>query len=487
MDGFFVKPGGHKSAKVDRNQKRGAAANGSRGGTRGSRRPGRGFRGRGGARGQPPNGLTNGTRMQQSRKRFRPEDEEISSGESEEEQEQQITLQAEHSESEEETEQEKRLRLTKDYLQQLEDQSDIKPVDEKLREEVLEAAGKLRRAIAQQLVQPDVAAEGTLLMLRGHSGHKLSATCVTSDGKFIFSGGKEGSLIKWSMEAKKVLLRILRDKSEALGHSGAITSLSLSSDSKFLASAATDKLIKIWLTAGFELYHTFKGHRDIVSGVAFRMGTHQLFSCSHDRNVKVWNAAEKSYVETLFGHQHAVTGIDSFHKERCVTSGGQDASVRIWKILEESQLVFQLPSGSIDCISLVDDEHFVTGDDGGNVALWGAHKKKPIYTAYAAHKSADGSPCWVTCVDALKNTDVFASGSNSGAIKMWRIQEGYRSISLLFDIPVAGFVNALRIVNDGMTVVAAVGQEHRLGRWWRDSAAKNSVCVISLKRKESVV
>lgn len=308
---------------------------------------------------------------------------------------------------------------------------------------------------------------------------------MSSNGQIVFSGGKEGTLIKWGLDSGKALKRIVPNSTEALGHNGPILCLSLSSDSKFLASGGTDKLIKIWLVDSMDLFMNFKGHRDAVSGVAFRVNTHQLFSCSHDRNVKVWNVDEKAYVETLFGHQNAITAIDSFHKERCITSGGQDFSVRIWKILEESQLVFQLPAGSLECISLIDDDHFVTGNDEGSLCLWGTNKKKPMWTVRNAHKSETGEVHWITAVDSLKNTDMFASGSNNGEIILWAIQEGFRSVTLQFKIPVVGFINSLKFISDGLSLVAGVGQEHRLGRWWRVKEAKNSVQVFPLMQRSS--
>ena len=47
-----------------------------------------------------------------------------------------------------------------------------------------------------------------------------------------------------------------------------------------------------------------------------------------------------------------------------------------------------------------------------------------------------------------------------------------------------GFVNDLKFSSSGEFLVAAVGQEHRLGRWWRNKAAKNSIVIIPLKRSK---
>ena len=47
-----------------------------------------------------------------------------------------------------------------------------------------------------------------------------------------------------------------------------------------------------------------------------------------------------------------------------------------------------------------------------------------------------------------------------------------------------GFVNSLYFSPDGLRLAAGIGQEHRLGRWWRIPEARNSLAVIRLKRKE---
>jgi len=38
---------------------------------------------------------------------------------------------------------------------------------------------------------------------------------------------------------------------------------------------------------------------------------------------------------------------------------------------------------------------------------------------------------------------------------------------------------------DGDHIVAAVGQEHRLGRWWRIKEARNSIVIIPLNPRKS--
>jgi ribosomal RNA-processing protein 9 len=113
----------------------------------------------------------------------------------------------------------------------------------------------------------------------------------------LFSGSKDGSIVKWDL-SKGTKLHTIR-KGGDHGHSDGILALAVSDDGKFLASAGGDRSIKIWNPQTCEFVYSFEGHRDTVSGLVFRHGSHQLFSCSFDRSVKVWNVDQLTYVETL--------------------------------------------------------------------------------------------------------------------------------------------------------------------------------------------
>ncbi|XP_074952337.1 U3 small nucleolar RNA-interacting protein 2-like isoform X1 [Phalacrocorax aristotelis] len=400
----------------------------------------------------------------------------------------------------EETPQEKKLRLAKLYLEELrqheeeraaaEEEEETHPADligDRLKEDVLEQKGRLQRLVAKDVQPPDPA---SIRVLRGH---QLPVTClvISPDDRFIFSASKDGSLIKWEVESGKRLCVVPGGKKGTeerhMGHASHVLCMAISSDGKYLATGDRNKLIMVWDTATCKRLHIFTGHRDAVSGLSFRKGTHQLYSASHDRCVKVWNVAENAYMETLFGHQDVITGLDSLSRECCVTAGGRDGTVRLWKIPEESQLVFYGHQGSIDCIQLINEEHMVSGADDGSVALWGLAKKKPLALARQAHGMQDAQgvqqPYWISAVAALRNSDLLATGSHSASVKLWKCSEGFRKLEPLWAIPLVGFVNSLEFSAAGDFLVAGLGQEHRLGRWWRIKEAKNSICIIPLKRR----
>ncbi|KAM3877689.1 U3 small nucleolar RNA-interacting protein 2 [Diretmus argenteus] len=398
----------------------------------------------------------------------------------------------------EETPQEKKLRLAKVYLEQLKEDEENKAEEEsfetdliagRLQDDVLEQKGKLQRLIAKDLMPPDAS---EIRLLRGH---KLPVTClvITPDDKCIFSAAKDCSIIKWDVETGKTLHRIAGGRKGTedrhVGHTAHVLCMAISSDGKYLATGDMNKLIMIWEAETCTHLYKFTGHRGPVSGLSFRKGTHDLYSASHDRSVKVWNVDENAYVETLFGHQDSITGLDSLSRERCVSAGGRDRTVRVWKIAEESQLVFHGHEGSIDCIQLINEEFMITGADDGSVSLWNVNKKKPLSTVKQAHGCHGDvgveQPHWVASVAALQNSDTVASGSHNSKVQLWQCGQGFRRLEPLFSVPVTGFVNSLKFSSSGQFLVAGVGQEHRLGRWWRLKEAKNGLYVIPLKRKPS--
>lgn len=225
-----------------------------------------------------------------------------------------------------------------------------------------------------------------------------------------------------------------------------------------------------------------KGHQNSVTGVVFKKNSHILYSCSKDRSVRVWSLDEMAFVETLFGHQNAVLSIDALTRERAITAGGMDNSIRLWKIPEESQLIFNGHTGSIDAVSYINEQHFISGGDDGQICIWSIMKKKPLCNVKDAHgiNEKNGQPFWITAVAAFVNTDLVASGSNSGSVKLWKLGETFRSITLCFDIPIIGFVNSIAFLSNGDKIVIAAGQEYKFGRWDVVKEAKNSVVLVPL-------
>ena len=109
-------------------------------------------------------------------------------------------------------------------------------------------------------------------------------------------------------------------------------------------------------------------------------------------------------------------------------------------------------------------------------------RKKPICVLRSAHNDETKStPSWISSVAALPNSDLVATGSNNGFVCLWKCSDKFNKATKLFDIPLCGFVNDLKFTENGSSLIAAVGKEHKLGRWWINKEARNEVCIFPLQ------
>jgi ribosomal RNA-processing protein 9 len=235
----------------------------------------------------------------------------------------------------------------------------------------------------------------------------------------------------------------------------------------------------------------------------------QLFSGGDDGSVKHWGAKAGAYVETLFGHEAPVAALDCAYEEKPL-SGGRDRTARCWKIRDESHLVYRSPTAgglgsSVDACRVLDKDRFLTGGDDGALSLWSARRKKPVVSVKRAHGAGAAAqalgesarddvsahvPRWLQSVAAPRHSDVVASGSCDGAVRLWTVDDKDAAKQVLEPfaaLPQLGFVNGLAAPRDAAFLAAAVAKEPRLGRWEKVAKAKNCVVLYPLLNSGSAL
>lgn len=319
------------------------------------------------------------------------------------------------------------------------------------------------------------------------------------------------------------------------GHYDEILTVAASPDGKYIVTGGRDRKLIIWSTeslAPIKVIPTKDRHGEVLS-LAFRKNSDQLYVACADFKIRTYSINQFSQLETLYGHHDIVIDISALAMERCVTVGARDRTAMLWKIPDETRLAFRggddsnkmlkkwmrdnavekedgtmeypdeskaptfVSEGSIDVVSMIDDSHFVTGSDNGNLSLWSTSKKKPIHIERVAHgcmpaptsdqisgetdsdlreQQLQGDklahPYMITAVHAIPYSNIFISGSLNGSLKVWKLDETLRSFSLLTELNgCKGLVNKIQCVESGkhgreqFRILASVSKEHRLGRW----------------------
>ncbi|CCH60331.1 hypothetical protein TBLA_0C05340 [Henningerozyma blattae CBS 6284] len=319
------------------------------------------------------------------------------------------------------------------------------------------------------------------------------------------------------------------------GHYDEILTVAASPDGKYVITGGRDRKLIIWSTESLSPVKVIptKDRNGQVMSLTFRKNSDQLYVACADYKIRTYSINQFAQTEILYGHHDLVADISSLGMERCVTVGSRDRTAMLWKIPDETRLTFRggddparlvknwlkqnasedsdgnitypdaseaplfYGEGSIDIVSMIDDSHFITGSDNGNICLWSLAKKKPLFIVRAAHgivphtleSNISGEtdqalrtiqlqgnkitkPYWITALYAIPYSDVFISGSWNGTLKVWKIGENLREFELLGELDnCRGVVNKIQVVEQGkhgketFRVLASVGKEHKLGRW----------------------
>ncbi len=137
-------------------------------------------------------------------------------------------------------------------------------------------------------------------------------------------------------------------------------------------------------------------------------------------------------------------------------------------------------------VTVVTHAHGPLADKRGPVLTAGciAHNS-PLAVTDADAAAAPDITGWVQSVAVGRGSDLVASGAGDGCIRLWQVTQGkaggISGLKQLGGLPARVWVNGLALSRTGRFVVAAMGQEPRLGRWARDGAAHNGLLLHRLE------
>lgn len=158
-------------------------------------------------------------------------------------------------------------------------------ISSRLKQDILSHSGKVYLFIADS-ISPLLSDLSTLPILRTR-GHRFSVTSAVtlSSSEFLYTSGKEGSIIKWHLPTgKKLAILHKAPKSKKskgtsshsttvstpaeTGHTDEVLALALSSDGKYLVSGGRDRRLIVWDANTLTFLKSFQGpmnHKDIIS------------------------------------------------------------------------------------------------------------------------------------------------------------------------------------------------------------------------------
>ncbi|MBN3889395.1 MAG: ribosome assembly protein 4 [Nostoc sp. JL31] len=200
------------------------------------------------------------------------------------------------------------------------------------------------------------------------------------------------------------------------GHSDGVNSVAYSPDGQHLASASSDKTIKIWDVSSGQLLKSLTGHRDAVSSVAYSPNRQQLASASFDKTIKIWDVSSGKLLKSLTGHSSGVISIAYSPNGQQLASASFDKTIKIWDV-SSGKLLKSLTGHSSGVISIAyspNGQQLASASFDKTIKIWDVSSGKLL-------KTLTGHSSGVNSVAYSPNGQQLASASGDKTIKIWDV------------------------------------------------------------------
>ncbi|ODH02144.1 ribosome assembly protein 4 [Nostoc sp. KVJ20] len=203
------------------------------------------------------------------------------------------------------------------------------------------------------------------------------------------------------------------------GHSDVVISVAYSPNGQQLASASSDKTIKIWDVSSGQLLKTLTGHSEQIIRVAYSPNGQQLASASADKTIKIWDVRSGQLLKSLTGHSDRVMSVAYSPNGQQLASASNDNTIKIWDVAS-GQLLKTLTDDSDRVMSVAyspNGRQLASASGGNTIKIWDVSSGQHL-------KSLTGHSDRVISVAYSPNGQQLASAGYDKTIKIWDASTG---------------------------------------------------------------
>jgi WD40 repeat protein len=251
-----------------------------------------------------------------------------------------------------------------------------------------------------------------------------SPCCCTvfDNDKKAASGMRDGTVVIWDLESRKLLSRYIHPKRSCWGadhrsDEDRVTCCSVFANGTMAMSGSWDRRLKVWDLKRHQKVCSLKGHDDGVNCCSvFANGTRAI-SGGKDGVLIIWNLSARLLLFKLTGHCD-VTCCEVFDDGRKALSGGYDKNLKVWSLVRRKELcTLRGHEGSVRCCALLEGgKRAISGSDDATLKIWDLESQAVLHTL-----RGHGGPVRWCAVYA--NGTLAMSGSDDSTIRVWGLPQ----------------------------------------------------------------
>eukprot|EP00004_Rigifila_ramosa_P000351 TRINITY_DN10396_c0_g1_i5.p1 TRINITY_DN10396_c0_g1~~TRINITY_DN10396_c0_g1_i5.p1 ORF type:complete len:327 (-),score=45.90 TRINITY_DN10396_c0_g1_i5:39-947(-) len=221
-----------------------------------------------------------------------------------------------------------------------------------------------------------------------------------------------------------------------------IHALELSPSQRLLASAGTDKSIKVWSTRTGDLVVVLADQPHSVHAICWISET-QLASSTAENAVRIWDLDLQRCTHVLRDHSDAVWALAANGAETLMASASYDKSALIWSLPSLTK-VRRITLAAGCCVAVFHPQYtskLALGLNSGNIEI---HEPVGLEEVRVLRGHAAGVLCLAISMDGLR----VVSGSSDHIVKVWSWDSGVS----LHSIRHSESVFSVRITSEDTTI-----------------------------------
>ncbi len=195
---------------------------------------------------------------------------------------------------------------------------------------------------------------------------KVTSVSFSTDVRYVASGHENGQIKIWEIKTGELLNVLWATKVF-----GGIIDVEFSPDGRFIAACQDDERLRVWRFPDYR-EKFLEGHERAVYSLAFDPVTGHLVSAGVDGRVRIWDIETGETIREIKAHEKAIMSVAVTEDGRTLITGSKDNTIRIWELATGRRVAELLGHGKqVNSVAVNSNVTLLaSGSDDGTVRIW---------------------------------------------------------------------------------------------------------------------